>query len=119
MREIEPMNDSVPDFDITLAERFRSEHTHISAEPFVGNTLKLVATERARVHTIRNVMQAALLIGMIWASPWIIKASSLLSSTLDSLFAKLSALLETPVGMGIAALTLIVSAALLRRLTSR
>jgi len=113
------MNDSLPEFDTTLAERFRNEHTHIATEPFVSNTLSRVATERTRATAFRYAIQAALLIAVIWASPWLIKASALLSSGLDDLFAKLTELLATPVGMGAAALTLIVSAALFRRLTNR
>ena len=108
------MNDSSPDFDTSLAARFRSEHTQLPAEPFVGGTLQRVATERVRAKVVRYGLQAAVLVAVACASPWLIKASTLLSSGLDGLFAKASALVGNPIGMIAAALGVTISAALLR-----
>ena len=106
------MNDSGPDFDTTLAARFRSEHTHLPAEPFVRATLHRVAAERARASVVKYTLQATALVAVAWASPWLIKASTLLSNALDGLFA-------TPIGMIAAALGVTISAALFRARTSR
>jgi hypothetical protein len=113
------MNDSGPDFDIELAAQFRSEHTHLRAEPFVSTTLHRVAAERMRTTVVKYALQAAALLAVAWASPWLIEASTLLSNELDGLFAKASALLGTPIGMLAAALGVTVSAALFRARMSR
>lgn len=106
------MNDSSPDFDTTLAARFRSEHTNLPAEPFVRATLDRVASERVRVSIVRYTLLGASLIAVAWASPWLIQASELLSNRLEGLFA-------TPLGMIAAALAVTISAALLRMRTYR
>jgi len=107
------------ELDPFLSERFRSEHTQLAPEPFLSVTLRRVEAERARARTRRYIGQAIALIGVIWASPWLVQASTLLSARLDGLFAKASWLFHTPIGMGIAALGMILGAALFRGRTSR
>lgn len=107
------------EFDTALAERFRSEHTQLAPEPFVSVTLRRMEAERARIRTRRYIGQAALLVVVIWVSPWLVKASALLSARLESLFAKASWLFDTPIGMGIAAPGLNLGAALFRGRISR
>lgn len=102
------MNDSSPDFDASLAERFHREHTHLPAEAFVSATLQRVATERTRATVVKYALQVTALIAVACASPWLIDASTLLSNQLDGLFA-------TPIGMIAAALGVTIGAALLRR----
>lgn len=106
------MNDSGPDFDTELAAQFRGEHTHLRTEPFVSATLDRVAAERMRATVVKYALQAAALLAVAWASPWLIKASTLLSNQLDGLFA-------TPIGMIAAALGVTISAALFRARMSR
>jgi hypothetical protein len=106
------MNDSNHDFGTTLAARFRREHTHVPAEPFVRVTLQRVAAERVRLRVVKYTQLGAALIILAWASPWLIEASVLLSNQLDGLFA-------TPLGMIAAALAVTISAALLRMRTHR
>lgn len=113
------MNDSSSEIDATLLERFRREHTHVPAEPFVSATLRRVEAERARATAFRYALQAAVSIAVILASPWLINASALMSEELEGLFAKASALLGTPLGMLAAALGVTISAALLRPRTHR
>jgi hypothetical protein len=113
------MNDSSPDFDMTLAERFRSEHTQLPAESFVKATLQRVAAERVRARIVRYALQVTALVAVACASPWLIEASTLLSDELDGLFAKAYVLLGTPTGMIAAALGVTISAALLRARTHR
>ena len=96
------MNDPLPDLDPALAARFRGEHAHLPAEPFVGATLRRVAVERARSATLRRVLQAVALVAVLAASPWLIEASTLLSAALDKGFAQVSGWLATPAGMAIA-----------------
>jgi hypothetical protein len=119
MQEVEAMNDSSPDFDPTIAARFRSEHTQLPPEPFVRTTLRRVAAERVRARIVKYALQAAVLVAVACASPWLIKTSTLLSNELDGLFAKASTLLGTPIGMIAAALGATISAALLRARTHR
>ena len=113
------MNDSGPDFDVTLAARFRSEHTQLPAESFVRATLRRLAAERVRTRIARYALQVTAFIAVACVSPWLIKASTLLSTELDGLFEKASALVGTPIGMMVAALGVTISAALLRARTQR
>lgn len=97
------MNDPTNDLDPALEALFRREHTHVAEQPFVAATLTLVAAERGRAAFARRALQAAALIVVIAASPWLIDGSALLSSSLDSLFARASAWLATPGGVAAAA----------------
>jgi hypothetical protein len=101
-------------FDPRLETLFRQEHQSIPIEPFVGATLKRIAAERARVHRVRRLIEAAALIAVIVASPWLIEASVLISAMLDEAFALVSAWLETPSGTTIAIFVGALLAALFR-----
>ncbi len=107
------------EFDPALEALFRSEHTHIADEPFVGATLKRVAAERARSAVLRRALQAAALIAVIVASPWLIDGSVLLSDLLDQGFARASAWLATPAGMAIGVIVGVALAVLYRTRTRR
>jgi hypothetical protein len=95
------MNDPLAELDPALAARFRNEHTHVADEPFVAATLQRVAAERARAAITRRVLQAAALIAVIAASPWLIPGSVLVSNVLDQGFARASAWLATPAGIAL------------------
>ena len=101
------MNDPSPDFDATLAARFRSEHTQLPGESFLRATMQRVEAERKRAVIVKYSVQAGALVAAALASPWLIKMSTLLSNELDGL-------LQNPIGMIAAALGVTISAALLR-----
>lgn len=91
-------------FDSRLETLFRREHTRIPAEPFVGATKKRIAAERSRENLIQRLVQAAVLVVVIVASPWLIDASVLASAALEEVFALVSAWLETTPGATIVAI---------------
>jgi uncharacterized membrane protein len=105
------MNDSQPEFDPTLAERFRAEHAHIADDSFVGATVKRVVAERARTKTVRRALQLAAVLVVIAASPWLIRGSVLVSEVLDQGFARASEWLARPTVITIAAVAVAVALA--------
>jgi len=102
------------DFDPGLEALFLKEHRQVPAEPFVGATLRRVASRRRLVRHFKRVLLAAVLIAVIVASPWLIEASVIVSAALDAAFAAVSSWLETPGGAGAAILVGVVLAVLFR-----
>jgi len=101
------MNDSQPEFDPTLAARFRGEHAQVPDEPFVRSTLQRVAAARSRSTAVRRVMQAAALVAVIAASPWLIRGSVLLSDAMEQSFVWASTWFARPAGVAIVAIAAI------------
>jgi hypothetical protein len=97
------MNEQNDEFDPRLEALFRSEHTHLPAEPFSTSTLRAVAAARRRAVLTTRLLQVAGLIALIVLSPQLIAASIWFSTRLDEAFELVSVWLTTPYGMAAAA----------------
>jgi ferric-dicitrate binding protein FerR (iron transport regulator) len=101
--------------DAKLEALFAREHTHLSAEPFLSNTLALIAAERRRAVVTRRVLQALGILLFIVATPWLIEASVWMSRVMEAVFVRVSAWLANPVAMAIAALVVVAVVVVARR----
>jgi hypothetical protein len=93
--------------DPQLAARFKREHTHVPAEPFVAKTLRVVAAARRRDMWRTQLVVAAAVVGVVLLSPQLIAGSVWVSSRLDEATAVVSSWLATPYGMAAAALAVL------------
>ena len=103
------MNDQRDEFDPRLEELFRREHSHLPTEPFASATLRRITAERKRTLLQTRLLQAAALIALIALSPLLLAASGWLSARLDELFASVSALLASPLGLAAAIVAVLVA----------
>jgi len=85
--------------DPGLEALFRRTHAGQPDETFVAATMRRVAVEKARRRLGRRLVEAAGLIGIVAASPWLIDASVRLSALLDAGLTLASDWLRTPTGM--------------------
>jgi hypothetical protein len=93
--------DESNEHDAKLEALFAREHTHLSAEPFLSNTLALVAAERRRAVVTRRVLQALGILLFIVVTPWLIEASVWTSRGMEAMFARVSTWLANPLAMAI------------------
>ena len=85
--------------DPGLEALFRRTHAGRPDESFVAATMRRVAVEKSRRRLGRRLVEAAVLIGIVAASPWLIDASVRLSALLDTGLTLASDWLATPAGM--------------------
>lgn len=87
-----------------LQTLFEEHAQSLPAEPFVGQTLKLIKRQKSLQFFKERLPWALAVICCALASPWLIRGSILLSRGLDSLFEVSRYYLATPAGMLVAAL---------------
>jgi hypothetical protein len=92
------MNSSPDDLDAALAARFRQEHVHLPADPFVAITARRIATARRRATYLKQAFQVAGVVALILCSHWLIEASTFASTKLDAWFVTGIDWLVTPLG---------------------
>lgn len=72
------------DFDALLKARFEREHQHVPVGPFVAATMRRIRIESRITAGVRTVVQAAVLVALILASPWLIAGAARLNAALGS-----------------------------------
>ena len=100
------MNDQTnPDeFDPKLEALFQREHAHVPFEPFVNDTLRVVAGARRRASWKTRLVVVAAIVGIVLLSPQLVAGSVWVSSRLDDVFAVVSSWLSSPYGIAATAL---------------
>ena len=111
------MTDPMDDLDANLHERFDRDYSQPPAEPFLSETTRRIAVARRRGLLLRHAAQALAVAVLILASPWLIKASALVSMQLNGALDAVTQWLFTPIGT--AAALLVGGVALLRTLKTR
>ena len=101
--------------DPKLEALFAREHTHLSAEPFLRDTLARVAADRRRAVVTRRVIQALGILALLIVTPWLIEASVWMSRGMEAMFVRVSTWLANPVAIGIVGLVVIVCLVVARR----
>ena len=96
--------DTHDDCDRDLRDLFDDEHRQLPPDPFLKTAATRLGRSRARATLWKRALQAAGLAALIFGSPWLIAGSAVLSAELRDLFIKVSALLSTRVGAGVALL---------------
>ncbi len=103
------------DSDAVLRAAFAREDRCLAEQPFLRDTLRRVVAERSRRSWLRRALQIAALVGVIALSPWLIMASVFVSAKLDTLFALVGDRLDSPVGLAVSLVSMLLAAVLLRR----
>jgi hypothetical protein len=106
-----------PEFDAQLAACFQQVQRELPVDPFVGMVARRIAQTRRRRRYLERTAQAAGVAAVVLCSHWLIQASDIASTKLDSWFAVGLNWLVTPLGTASVLACCIGAVAALRRWT--
>lgn len=99
-----------PELDNELRRLFdRDAARALPPDPFLSVTRRRIAAIRSRQRVARTLARTLVIASFALASPWLIEGSAWLSRGLDGLFARSANFLETPIGIGLAAIGLAIA----------
>jgi hypothetical protein len=88
-----------PELDKDLLSLFEDEKQSLPEEPFLGNVLKLIEKRRSKRIFMQIVICFAGIACCAFLSPFLIKASIVLSDGLNAVFGAIGSFVDTPRGV--------------------